>query len=74
MNPKTADFHDVKAVAGDSLRNLDFYEGVWGLRPVKKTVNLDGLGTYHLFCAEAAGRPGAEMAFFNRDGIGPTAR
>ena len=74
MSPKTAGIHDVTAVAGDSQHNLDFYEGVLGLRPVKKTVNFDDPGTYHLFCAEATGSPGTEMAFFDRDGIGPTAR
>ena len=33
--------HHVTAITGDAQRNVDFYVGVLGLRPVKKTVNQD---------------------------------
>jgi glyoxalase family protein len=35
--------HHVTAIAGDPIRNLDFYGNVLGLRFVKKTVNFDDL-------------------------------
>ena len=39
MSPSTAGIHHVRTIAGDPQRNLDFYEGVLGLRLVKKTVD-----------------------------------
>jgi glyoxalase family protein len=41
--------HHVTAIAGPAQRNADFYTGVLGLRMVKKTVNFDDPGTYHLY-------------------------
>ena len=41
--------HHVTAIAGPARRNLDFYTRVLGLRLVKKTVNFDDPGTYHLY-------------------------
>ena len=41
--------HHVTAMAGDPRRNLAFYSKVLGLRLVKKTVNFDDPGTYHLY-------------------------
>ena len=60
----TAGIHHVTAIAGDPQRNLDFYEGVLGLRLVKKTVNFDDPGTYHLYYGDGAGDPGTIMTFF----------
>ena len=56
--------HHVTAIAGDPQENLDFYAGVLGLRLVKKSVNQDDPGTYHLFYADAEGRPGTDLTFF----------
>jgi glyoxalase family protein len=56
--------HHVTAIAGDPQENLDFYAGVLGMRLVKKTVNQDMPGTYHLFYADAEGHPGADLTFF----------
>ena len=50
--------HHVTAIAGPAQENLDFYAGVLGMRLVKKSVNQDDPGTYHLFYADAEGRPG----------------
>ena len=40
--------HHITAIAGDARRNVDFYTRVLGLRLIKKTVNFDDPGTYHL--------------------------
>jgi glyoxalase family protein len=69
--------HHVTAIAGPPQENLDFYAGVLGMRLVKKSVNQDDPGTYHLFYADAEGRPGSDLTFFpwtrlapSRDGHG----
>ncbi|MCJ2013868.1 VOC family protein [Methylobacterium sp. J-076] len=71
--------HHVTAFSGPAGRNLDFYTRVLGLRLVKKTVNFDDPGTYHLYYGDAAGRPGSILTFFpiahagpGRAGIGET--
>ena len=56
--------HHVTAMAGDPRRNLDFYTDVLGLRLVKKTVNFDDPGTYHLYYGDEIGHPGSIMTFF----------
>ncbi|HEY2615229.1 MAG TPA: ring-cleaving dioxygenase [Chthoniobacterales bacterium] len=56
--------HHVTAIAGPAQENLDFYAGVLGLRLVKKSVNQDDPGTYHLFYADAEGHPGTDLTFF----------
>lgn len=64
MAPDTSGIHHVTAIAGDPQRNLDFYEGVLGLRLVKKTVNFDDPTTYHLSYGDEVGTPGTIMTFF----------
>ncbi len=64
MNTKPTGIHHVTAIAGDPQRNVDFCEGVLGLRLVKKTVNFDDPGTYHLYYGDAVGTPGTIMTFF----------
>jgi glyoxalase family protein len=56
--------HHISAITGDAARNVDFYARVLGLRLVKKTVNQDDPTVYHLFYADEAGSPGADMTFF----------
>jgi glyoxalase family protein len=56
--------HHVTVIAGDPQENLDFYVGVMGMRLVKKTVNQDVPGTYHLFYADAEGHAGTDLTFF----------
>jgi glyoxalase family protein len=56
--------HHVTAIAGRADRNLDFFTRVLGLRLVKKTVNFDDPGTYHLYYGDAQGRPGTILTFF----------
>ena len=56
--------HHVTAIASDPRRNLDFYTEALGLRLVKKTVNFDDPGTYHLYFGDELGRPGTILTFF----------
>jgi glyoxalase family protein len=56
--------HHVTAISGRADRNLDFYTRVLGMRLVKKTVNFDDPGTYHLYYGDEAGRPGTILTFF----------
>jgi glyoxalase family protein len=56
--------HHVTAIAADAQENLDFYRRVLGMRLVKRSVNQDSPGTYHLFYADAEGHPGADLTFF----------
>src|SRR5258706_8816033 len=55
--------HHITAIAGPAQENLDFYAGVLGMRLVKKSVNQDDPGTYHLFYADAEGQPGSDLTF-----------
>ena len=71
--------HHVTAISGNATRNLDFYTHVLGLRFVKKTVNFDDPGTYHLYYGDRVGHPGSILTFFpwehaalGRNGIGLT--
>jgi glyoxalase family protein len=56
--------HHVTAISGPAQENLDFYAGVLGMRLVKKSVNQDDTGTYHLFYADGEGHPGTDLTFF----------
>ncbi len=56
--------HHVTAIASDPQRNVDFYAGVLGLRLVKRTVNFDDPGAYHLYYGDSLGRPGTILTFF----------
>lgn len=66
--------HHVTVIAGDPQENLDFYTGVLGLRLVKKTVNQDVPGTYHLFYADGAAHPGTDLTFFPWPDMAPGRR
>jgi glyoxalase family protein len=56
--------HHVTAIAGDPQQNVDFYAGTLGLRLVKRTVNFDDPGTYHLYFGDEVGHPGTILTFF----------
>jgi glyoxalase family protein len=56
--------HHITAIAGDPQGNVDFYVGALGLRMVKRTVNFDDPGTYHLYYGDESGRPGSLLTFF----------
>ncbi|NBC66211.1 MAG: ring-cleaving dioxygenase [Bacteroidetes bacterium] len=56
--------HHITAMAGDAQRNAEFYVKSLGMRLVKKSVNQDDPGTYHLFYGNAEGSPGSGLTFF----------
>ena len=69
--------HHITGICGPAQENLDFYSRFLGLRMVKKTVNFDDPGTYHLYYGDEEGRPGTILTFFpwehsvhGRSGVG----
>lgn len=56
--------HHITAIAADPKTNLAFYTRVLGLRFVKKSVNQDDPGTYHLYYGDNVGSPGTALTFF----------
>jgi len=56
--------HHITAIAADPGANLAFYRDVLGLRLVKRTVNFDDPGTYHLYYGDEVGSPGTILTFF----------
>jgi glyoxalase family protein len=60
--------HHITAIAGSAKRNLDFYTKVLGLRLLKKTVNFDDPGTYHLYYGDEVGSAGTILTFFPYEG------
>lgn len=63
--------HHVTAISGKAARNLDFYTRTLGLRFVKKTVNFDDPGTYHLYYGDEVGHPGTILTFFPWEDAAP---
>lgn len=71
--------HHITLVTANAQRNIDFYTKVLGLRFIKKTVNFDDPGSYHLYYGDETGKPGTAITFFEwpdaprgRWGIGGT--
>lgn len=64
MTKKSMGIHHITAIVGDPQENVDFYAGVLGLRLVKKTVNFDDPGTYHLYFGDETAKPGTIITFF----------
>lgn len=56
--------HHITVLAGDAKQNSDFYTNTLGMRMVKKSVNQDDPGTYHLFYGNEAATPGSSLTFF----------
>ena len=69
MEKKILGIHHVTAIAGDPQRNLDFYAKILGLCLVKRTVNFDDPGTYHLYYGDEKGSPGTILTFFPWPGV-----
>ena len=63
--------HHVTAISGPPQSNADFYTGALKQRLVKRTVNFDDPGTYHLYYGDDAGTPGSILTFFPFEGVGP---
>ena len=63
--------HHITAICGDPAENRRFFVDVLGLRLVKKTVNFDDPGTYHLYYGDELGSPGSALTFFAFAGAPP---
>ncbi len=66
--------HHITVLADDAKRNVEFYAGVLGLRLIKKTVNFDDPGVYHLYYGDQTGSPGTILTFFPYRGLPPGQR
>jgi glyoxalase family protein len=64
MDQPILGIHHVTAISSDPQRTLDFYTELLGLRLVKRTVNFDDPGTYHLYFGNETGTPGTILTFF----------
>ncbi|MEL6679277.1 MAG: ring-cleaving dioxygenase, partial [Pseudomonadota bacterium] len=69
MTDHVQGLHHVTAIAGSARGNLEFYRDALGLRFVKKTVNFDDPGTYHLYYGDETGSAGSIMTFFPWEGM-----
>ncbi|MSP13709.1 MAG: glyoxalase [Chloroflexi bacterium] len=76
---KILGLHHITLVCADAQRTVDFYTRVLGQRFVKKTINFDDPGSYHLYFGDELGRPGSAITFFEwpdaaqgKPGIGGT--
>ena len=56
--------HHLTAVSADIRNNYRYYTGTLGMRLVKRSVNQDDPGTYHLFYADGEGHAGTDLTFF----------
>ena len=63
--------HHVTAISGPPQANLDFHVGPMGQRLVKRTVNFDDPGTYHLYYGNEGAEPGSILTFFPFVDAGP---
>ena len=64
MNKSILGIHHVTAISGPAHENFKFYTETLGLRLVKRTVNFDDPGVYHLYYGDETGSPGTLMTFF----------
>jgi glyoxalase family protein len=60
----TIGFHHITMVSSNAARTLAFYRGLLGVGLVKRTVNFDDPGSYHLYFGDATGAPGTLLTFF----------
>ena len=71
MSRVIAGLHHVTAISGAPQENVDFYTALLGQRLIKKTVNFDEPGTYHLYYGSHDGAPGTILTFFPFVDAGP---
>jgi glyoxalase family protein len=68
MSDQILGIHHITAIASSAQANHDFYTRVLGMRLIKKTVNFDDPGTYHLYYGDETGTPGTIITFFPWEG------
>ena len=71
MATRIPGIHHVTAISGAAQANVAFFTGILKQRLVKKTVNFDDPGTYHLYYADPQGSPGTVLTFFPFADAGP---
>ncbi|UWQ21333.1 ring-cleaving dioxygenase [Jannaschia sp. W003] len=71
MTRAIAGLHHVTAISGPPQPHVDFYAGALGQRLVKRTVNFDDPGTYHLYYGNRAAEPGSIFTVFPFAGAAP---
>lgn len=69
MKHHVTGLHHITAIASDPKQNLEFYTKALGLRFVKKSVNQDDPGTYHLYYGDYDASPGTILTFFPWAGL-----
>jgi catechol 2,3-dioxygenase-like lactoylglutathione lyase family enzyme len=63
--------HHITALTSDPRKNVAFYVRFLGLRLVKRTVNFDDPGTWHVYYGDGIGSPGTILTFFLYPGLAP---
>ncbi|HSJ07735.1 MAG TPA: VOC family protein [Longimicrobiales bacterium] len=64
----TSGFHHITMVSSDAARTVRFYRDHLGVGLVKRTVNYDDPGSYHLYFGDEQGTPGTLLTFFEWPG------
>lgn len=70
MAPSISGLHHVTATVAEADPDVRFYTRVLGLRLVKRTVNFDNTGVYHLYYGDERGSPSTLMTTFPYAGKG----
>ncbi|MBV1701612.1 MAG: ring-cleaving dioxygenase [Hyphomicrobiales bacterium] len=60
----SAGLHHVTAICGQARDNVSYYTRKLGQHLIKRTVNFDDPGTWHLYYGNAQGSPGSIITFF----------
>jgi glyoxalase family protein len=60
----TQGFHHITMVSSDARGTVQFYRELLGIGLVKRTVNFDDPGSYHLYFGDETGAPGTLLTFF----------
>ncbi|MEM7711149.1 MAG: ring-cleaving dioxygenase [Pseudomonadota bacterium] len=71
MTKHITGLHHVTAISGPPQANVDFFTKLMDQRLVKKTVNFDDPGTYHLYYGNETAEPGTILTFFPFVGAAP---
>lgn len=64
MKPRVTGIHHVTSICGPVQQTHDFHTQVLGQRLVKRTVNLDAPGSWHLMFGDRTGTPGSLATCF----------
>lgn len=64
MSDGTDGHHHVTVISSDPQATIDVYSRVLGLRLMKRTINVDGPSTYHLYFGDGTGTPWTVLTCF----------